>query len=69
LSAELAQCWASGRIAYDLKAARLALADLPVAAFPAIAQAALAQSYGAGKRPGAFSKSIRIFWASLTGRV
>jgi phytoene synthase len=69
LSANLAQDWARGRIAYDLKAARSALADLPVAAFPAIAQAALAMSYGAGKRPGPFSKSVRIFWASLTGRI
>jgi len=65
----LAQGWARARIDYDLKAARSALADLPVAAFPAIAHAALARSYGAGKRPGPFSKSLRTFLASLTGRV
>lgn len=69
LSPDLAQGWARGRIDHDLKAARSALADLPVAAFPAIAQAALARSYGAGNRPGPFSKSLRIFLASLTGRV
>ncbi len=69
LSPDLAQGWARGRIDYDLKAARTALADLPVAAFPAIAHASLARSYGAGKRPGPFSKSLRIFLASLTGQV
>jgi len=69
LSPDLVQGWARARIQYDLKAARLALADLPVAAFPAIAHAALARSYALGKRPGPFSKSLRIFWASLTGQV
>ena len=69
LSAELAQGWARGRIAHDLDLARKAMADLPVAAFPAIAHATLARPYGTGGRPSLLTKSLRIFWASLTGQV
>jgi phytoene synthase len=69
LSADLAQGWARGRIAHDLDLARKAMADLPVAAFPAIAHATLVRPYGTGGRPGLLTKSARIVWASLTGRV
>ena len=69
LSPELVKGWARGRIEHDREAARTALADLPVAGFPSVAHAALSKAYGAGRRPGALSKSVLVFLASLTGRI
>jgi phytoene synthase len=69
LSPELAQGWARGRIAHDRQEARKALKGLPVAAFPAVAHAALARTYGEGRRPGQLARSLTLFWASLTGSI
>ena len=52
-----------------LRQANLALLALPVAAFPAVAYAALARSYAAGRTPSELSKRARITWAVLRGRI
>lgn len=52
-----------------LKAARGALAGLPVTAFPAVAHAALAGRYARNKNPGELEKRTRILLAVLTGRI
>ena len=56
------------RIFSELAAARGELKRLPVAAFPAVAYAALARSYGAGQTPSDLSKRLRLTWAVLRGR-
>jgi phytoene synthase len=45
------------------------LADLPVAAFPAVAYANLARSYAAGRTPSELSKRVRLTWAVARGRI
>ncbi|CAN1528327.1 ERG9 Phytoene/squalene synthetase [Caulobacteraceae bacterium] len=50
-----------------LKSARAELADLPVAAFPAVAHASLARPYARGRQPGDLEKRLRIFLAVLRG--
>jgi phytoene synthase len=57
------------RVAQALRSARAALADLPVAAFPAIAYCALAKSYAAGGKPSELEKRLRLTWAVLRGCV
>jgi phytoene synthase len=57
------------RVAAQLKAARPALKALPVAAFPAVATAALARPYATGRDLGELEKRARITWAVATGRV
>lgn len=57
------------RVAQALGAARTALADLPVAAFPAVAYCALAEPYAAGREPSELEKRLRLIWAVLRGRV
>lgn len=52
-----------------LKAAHAELAGLPVAAFPAVAHAALAGRYARNKNPGELEKRARILLAVMTGRV
>ncbi|MCF8505599.1 MAG: squalene/phytoene synthase family protein [Caulobacter sp.] len=52
-----------------LRAARAELADLPVAAFPAVAHATLAGPYARGRRPGDLEKRLRLFLAVLRGSV
>lgn len=52
-----------------LKSARAELAGLPVAAFPAVAHAALAGRYARGRSPGGLEKRLRVFLAVLTGRI
>lgn len=52
-----------------MKAARAELAALPVAAFPAVAHAALAGRYARGGAPGELEKRLRILLAVLTGRI
>jgi len=52
-----------------LKAASAELKGLPVAAFPAVAHAALARSYARNKNPGALEKRTRVLLAVLTGRI
>ena len=49
--------------------ARAKVADLPVAAFPAVAHVALAWPYLAGRNPPGLEKRLRITWAVLSGRV
>jgi phytoene synthase len=53
----------------DLPAARRAARDLSVAAFPAVAHAALARAAtdSAGERP--LRRQARVLWAVLTGRL
>ena len=52
-----------------LKASRAELTALPVAAFPAVAHAALAGPYARGRAPGALEKRLRLFLAVLRGRI
>lgn len=52
-----------------LRAARAELRALPVAAFPAVAHAALAGRHARNKNPGELEKRVRILLAILTGRV
>jgi phytoene synthase len=52
-----------------LRRGKAALAGLPVAAFPAVAHAALAVGYAGGGRPGPISKRIRVTLAVMTGRL
>ena len=52
-----------------LSGARAGLAGLPVAAFPAVAHAALAGRYARGGAPGDLEKRCRLFLAVLLGRV
>ena len=58
---------AAGRAA--LTASRPVIAALPPAAFPAVAYAALAGPYFAGRRPGPLETRLRLFGAVLSGRV
>ena len=58
-----------GRVDDALRQANLALADSPVAAFPAVAYAALARPYAAGATPSEASKRLRLTWAVVRGRV
>jgi len=64
--------WEEGaRVAVErtLGEAKATLADLPVAAFPAVAYATLARPYAAGKTPSELSKRIRLTWAVVRGRI
>jgi phytoene synthase len=49
--------------------ARAAARSLPVAAFPAVAYATLANSYAAGRTPSELEKRLRLTMAVLTGRL
>lgn len=51
------------------KAAAPELTDLPVAAFPAVAYAALAGSYAGGSNPSELTRRARLVWAVIRGRV
>jgi phytoene synthase len=57
------------RIADALKASRNELADLPVAAFPAVAYATLASAYARGRQPGDLEKQLRLLAAVVKGRL
>lgn len=57
------------RVTAELSAARAELANLPVAAFPAIAYATLAKPYSAGREVGGLEKRIRLTGAVLRGRI
>lgn len=57
------------RVAEQLKAARREVRGLPVAAFPAIATAALAGPYARERDPGELEKKARLTWSVATGRV
>ena len=58
---------AEGRTA--LAASRPTVGALPPAAFPAVAYAALAGCYFAGRRPGPLETRLRLLGAVVTGRV
>lgn len=49
--------------------ARAAAGSLPVAAFPAVAYATLANAYAAGRTPSELEKRLRLTTAVLTGRL
>ncbi|HEX5776563.1 MAG TPA: phytoene/squalene synthase family protein, partial [Caulobacteraceae bacterium] len=57
------------RVRAELTAARAELKHLPVAAFPAVAYAALARPYSRGANLGGFRKRIRLTLAVLRGRI
>jgi phytoene synthase len=57
------------RVFEALEAARSELADLPVAAFPAVAYAGLAGPYARGRHPTDLEKRARLVAAVVRGRV
>jgi phytoene synthase len=57
------------RVGEQLSVASRELKGLPVAAFPAIAAAALASAYAKGRDLGEFEKRARLTWAVATGRL
>lgn len=59
----------AGRVAEQLKAARGELKALPLAAFPAVAPAALTGLYLASRDAGDLEKRLRLTIAVATGRV
>ncbi len=52
-----------------LAVAKIELKVLPVAAFPAVAYAALARPYGRGRQPSEVEKRLRLLHATLLGQV
>ena len=62
-----AELIAQGRTA--LADSRSAAGDLPPAAFPAVAYAALATPYFAGRKPGPLESRLRLLRAIMMGRV
>jgi phytoene synthase len=42
---------------------------LPADAFPAVAHAALARPYAAGRKPGPLGKRLRMMLAVMTGKL
>ncbi|WP_168075343.1 squalene/phytoene synthase family protein [Caulobacter sp. SSI4214] len=69
----LPEAWTRADVAQkvedQLKAARGEVRGLPVAAFPAIAPAALARAYMAGREMGDLEKKTRLTFATATGRL
>ena len=63
------QAEVKSRVEAQLKAARNEVKRLPVAAFPAVAQAALARSYVSGRDLSEFEKKARLTFAVATGRL
>jgi phytoene synthase len=57
------------RVDAALAEANVALKDLPVAAFPAVAYATLAAPYARGRTPSELSKRSRLTWAVMRGRI
>ena len=58
-----------GRVAEALARARSELRTLPVAAFPAVAYAALARAYARGRELPDLGKRLRLTWAVARGRI
>ena len=56
-------------VGHALAAAKSTVAQLPVAAFPAVAHVALARPYAAGRSPGELERRARILAASALGRL
>jgi phytoene synthase len=65
--------WTQGQVRRRVDAARTkanaALKDLPVAAFPAAAPAALARAQTGAREMGMLESQVRLTWAVATGRV
>ncbi len=59
----------AARVDAQMKAARGEVRGLPVAAFPAVAPAALARAYMAGREMGDLEKKARLTFAVATGRL
>lgn len=57
------------RVEAQLKAARSEVRGLPVAAFPAVAPAALARAYVSSREMGELEKKARLTFAVATGRL
>lgn len=57
------------RVGDALAAAKAELRGLPVAAFPAVAYAALARDYARGRAPGELARRVRITAAVLRGAI
>jgi phytoene synthase len=57
------------RVRAELTAARAELRTLAIPAFPAIAYAALARPYAAGRNPGELRKRLRLTLAVMRGRI
>jgi phytoene synthase len=69
LPADWTQADVTDRVEAQLKAARGEVRGLPIAAFPAIATAALAKPFAAGRAMGDLEKKARLTWAVATGRL
>ncbi|PZR34548.1 squalene/phytoene synthase family protein [Caulobacter segnis] len=71
--ARLPETWTQAdvkqRVEAQLKAARSEVRRLPVAAFPAVAPAALARAYAAGREMGELEKKARLTFSVATGRL
>lgn len=63
------QAEVKSRVEVQLKAARGEVRGLPVAAFPAVAPAALARAYVSGREMGELEKKARLTFAVATGRL
>ena len=59
----------SARVEEQLKAARGEVRGLPVAAFPAVAPAALVRPYLKGREMGDLEKKARLTFAVATGSI
>lgn len=57
------------RVEAALKEAHSELANLPVAAFPAVTYATLARTYAAGGKPGDLAKRARLLMSVVRGRI
>ncbi|WP_375182724.1 hypothetical protein, partial [Sphingomonas adhaesiva] len=57
------------RVQTQLRAARGEVKRLPVAAFPAVAPAALARAYASGREIGELEKKARLTFSVATGRL
>ncbi|HJV40692.1 squalene/phytoene synthase family protein [Caulobacter sp.] len=69
LPADWTQADVKRRVEEQLKAARAEVRGLPVAAFPAVAPAALARAYVAGREMGELEKKARLTVAVATGKL
>ncbi|PHY13709.1 phytoene synthase [Caulobacter sp. B11] len=63
------QAEVSARVAAQLRLARTEARGLPIAAFPAVATAALARGLVAGRAPSELEKKARLTWSVATGRL
>jgi phytoene synthase len=69
LPEDWAQADLAGRVEAQLKTARTEVKGLPVAAFPAIAPAALVRPYLKGREMGDLEKKARLTFAVATGKL